>query len=100
MVNQTAIAATFESTEGLRIELVLRVEDERGEANIVQQVIMDGIQGLIDTADLGAALEDLIASGIQVVAVGPMNIPSRQDIETDTVGDECPCGQCDPKVVN
>ena len=94
MVSQTAIAAKFQSTEGLTIQLQLRVVDERGEADLVQQDIINGIQSIIDQADLKAAIEDLIAQGIRVVAVGPLDIPSRQDVETDTVGDECPCSRC------
>lgn len=87
MVSQIATVAEFETADGLRIELALKVTDERGEADIIAGGIIDGLEQLVAQTDAAKALEDLLATGIEVVAVE--TVPVK-----DIVGDECECGQC------
>lgn len=54
MVPAAAIAVQFETIDGLRIDLTLRVTDEQGQADTTVNRVVKAIQQYVDEQDVAA----------------------------------------------
>jgi hypothetical protein len=97
MVSQQATSATFESEGGLLIEIQVRVTDPKGDADLVTQDIMDGVESLIQQEDAADLAAELAANVNSIVVVRMPQILTNNEVSAilgRDLGDECDRGCC------